>query len=309
MMKRMFWIYGIAAALLLGCSSEKKSAAQGERIREYAADLMNRSLYRQAVAVYQDYLARYDADETEQANIAFIVANTYFERLKDYQEALAYYLKIKHLYPESRVMDQVNKRIVACLERLDRSADAQQALDETVQADPAKVVRQRPGAVVARIGNRDITQGDLNFEIDQLPPAARDQFRSKDKKLEFLREFVATELLYDSAKRAGLDNDPQVQEGAFQSKKMLMVRRLIQDKVAGKIIITDSDVDLYYQAHKADYAEKDKNGQVLRQKTLAEVRQQVAEELYREKYQAAFQSLINQTMLAENVQFFENQVQ
>ena len=309
MMKRIFWIWGIVAALVLGCSSDKKSAAQGERTREYAADLMNRSLYRQAVAVYQDYLAQYDVDETEQANIAFIIANTYFERIKDYQEALAYYLKIKHLYPESKVMDQVNKRIVACLERMDRSTDAQQALDETVQADPAKVVRRRPGAVVARIGNRDITQGDLNFELDQLPPAARDQFRSKGKKIEFLREYVATELLYDSAKRAGLDNDPQVQEGAFQSRKMLMVRRLIQDKVAAKIAITESDVNLYYQAHKAEYAEKDKAGQVLRQKPLDEVRQQVAEELYREKYQAVFQSLINQTMLAENVQFFENQVQ
>ncbi len=308
-MKKTALLIMIGLALMAGCSGGKKSAADGAQVREYAADLMNRALFKQAVAQYDRYLQDYDVDKTEQANITFIIANTYFDRLKYYDDALANYLKIKHLYPESKLMDQVNKRIIACLERLDRSNDAQQALDETVQADPSKVVRQRPGAVVARIGNRDITQGDLNFEIDQLPPAARDQFRSKDKKLEFLREFVATELLYDTAKRAALDNDAQVLEGAFQAKKMLMVRRLVQDKVAAKINIVESDVNLYYDAHKEDYAEKDKDGKVTREKPLAEVKQQVAQDLYRQKYQDAFQALINQTMLAEDVKFFEDQVQ
>jgi tetratricopeptide (TPR) repeat protein len=298
-----------SAMLLLACQGGKQNAADGASRRELAADLLNRSLFKQAIAEYEGYLDHYDVDETEQANITFIIANTYFDRLKLYDEALAHYLKIKHLYPESKVVEQVNKRIIACLERLDRSTDAQQALDEAVQADPAKVVKQRPGAVVAKIGNREITQGDLNFEIDQLPPTARDQFRSKDKKLEFLKEFVATELLYDTAKRAGLENDSQVVEGAFQAKKMLMVRRLVQDKIAAKINIAESDLDLYYQAHKDDYAEKDKDGKVTREKSLSEVRQQVAQDLYRQKYQDAFQSLMNQMTLAENVQFYENQVQ
>jgi len=309
MMKKLIGIVGVSAVLWLSCANGNRRGIEGEKVREYAADLMNRALYGQAVAEYERYLQDYSPDATEQANITFIIANAYFERLKNYQEALAYYLKIKHFYPESKLVDQVNKRIIACLERLDRSTDAQQALDETVQADPSKVVRKRPGAVVAKIGNREITQGDLNFEIDQLPPAARDQFRSHDKKLEFLREFVATELLYDTAKRAGLDNDAQVLEGAFQAKKMLMVRRLVQDKIAAKINIDEGDLDLYYQAHKEDYAEKDKDGKLTREKPLSEVKQQVAEDLYRQKYQNAFQSLISQTMLAEDVKFFEDQVQ
>ncbi len=307
-MKKIFTLLA-AIAVLTACQSGKKSAADGVRNREYAADLLNRSLFKQAIAQYEAYLAGYKVDETEQANITFIIANTYFDRLKLYDEALAHYLKIKHLYPDARVVEQVNKRIVACLERLDRSNDAQQALDESVLADPSKIVKQRPGAVVARIGNREITQGDLNFEIDQLPPTAREQFRSKEKKLEFLKEFVATELLYDTAKRAGLENDAQVVEGAFQSKKMLMVRRLMQDKIAAKINIAEYDLDLYYQAHKEDYAEKDKDGNISREKPLAEVKQQVAQDLYRQKYQDAFQSLMTQMTLAENVQFFEHQVQ
>ena len=129
----------IGIALCTACSTGKKNAVDGAKVREYAADLMNRALFKQAVNEYERYLNDYSVDETEQANITFIVANTYFDRLKNYEEALAAYLKIKHLYPESKLIEQVNKRIIACLERLDRSTDAQQALDETVQADPAKV--------------------------------------------------------------------------------------------------------------------------------------------------------------------------
>ncbi len=306
------WLYFLPLALLVfwaGCNQSNKPSIAAEKVREYAGDLINRGLYLQAIRQYEDYVRDYRPNATETANIYYQIGNLYFDRVKDYQSAMAYYLKIKHFYPESSVLSEVNKKIVACLERLDRSADAQQALGETVALDPTQVPKKRPGAIVARIGNREITQGDLNFEIDQLPPSVRDQFRSKDKKLEFLREYVATELLYDTAKRAGLDNDPQVVEGAFQAKKMLMVRRLLQDKVADRININDGDLELYYQAHKSEYAEKDNEGKVTREKPLSEVRQQVAQDLYRHKYQQAYQELIQRMMMAEDVRFFDDQVQ
>ncbi len=303
----LIWV--IAIACLLGCSDGKKPALDGDKVREYAGDLINRSLFKQAIEQYQYYLNEYDIDAREQANVNYIIANTYFDRLRDYENALAFYLKIKHLYPESSLIEDVNKRIIACLERLERSTDAQQALDETVQADQSQVVKKRPGEVVARIGSREITQGDLDFEIDQLPPTVREQFRSRDKKLEFLREFVASELLYDTAKRAELDKDAEVIEGAFQAKKMLMVRKLLQERVAGKVDITNDDIGLYYDAHKDDYAEKDKDGKVVREKPLSEVQQQVTQDLYRKKYQDAYQALIERMILAEGVQFFEAKVQ
>ena len=291
------------------CDKQKKYTADGDKVREYAGDLINRDLYSQAIEQYSHYLNDYDIETRERANINYIIANTYFDRVKDYQNALAYYLKIKHLYPESSLMDEVNKRIIACLERLEKTEDAQQALDEAVQLDKDKVKKKRPGAIVARIGKRDITQGDIDFEIDQLPPSVRDQFNSKDRKLEFLREYVATELLYDTAKRAGFDKDPDVIEGAFQSKKMIMVRKLLQDRVAAKVDIEESDLELYYDAHKDDYAEKNEDGTIKRQKSLSEVKQQVAQDLSRKKYQDAYLALIEKMILAEDVKFFENKVQ
>ena len=302
----------IGAALLLaflaGCSSGKRPAAEAEKVREFAADLTNRSLYSQAIREYEKCLREYDLDETASANLHYAIGNIYFERLRNYAEALTWYLKVKHFYPQSPVIPEINKKIVACLERLDRSADARQALDETVQLDPSQVQKSRPGAVVARIGSREITLGDLNFEIDQLPPSAREQFRNQETKLQFLREYIATELLYDTAKRAGLDNDQQVVDGAFQAKKALMVRRLMQDKVADRISVDQGDIDNYYKAHKEEYAEKDDKGKVIREKPFDEVRQQVAQDLYRQKYQLAFQELISGMMQSEGVQFFDDQV-
>lgn len=295
--------------MVMNCQNNQAPSVDGDKLREYAGDLINRSLYKQAIEVYKDYLAQYKVDKKEQANVTYIIADLYFERLNDYESALAYFLKIKHLYPESSLIDETNQKIVACRERMGDTADAKQTLDEAVALDPDAVQKKRPGEVVARIGKREITQGDLDFEMRKLPPSVRNQLTGKEQKLQFLREYVATELLYDTAKRAGFDKDPEVLEGAFQAKKALMVQRLLQDRVADKTEIEANDVELYYQAYKENYAEKDDEGNIVRQKPLDEVQEQVIQDLTRQKYQDAYQGLIEKMILAEDVQFYENRIQ
>ncbi|MBN1466021.1 hypothetical protein JXA02_09680 [candidate division KSB1 bacterium] len=294
---------------LLSCQRQSGPSLDGDKLREYAGDLVNRSLFARAIEVYDDYLRDYKVDETEQANVNYIIADLYFERLHDYEAALAYYLKVKHFYPQSSLMDETNKKIVACLERLGSSADAQQAAAEAVQLDPSKVTKKRPGEVVARIGEREITQGDLDFEIGKLPPSVRDQFETPEQKLLFLREYVATELLFDTAQRAGFDKDPEVVEGAFQAKKSLMVQKLLADRVAANTQIEESDLELYYQAHKDEFVEKDEDGTVIGELSLDQARQQVAQQLTRKKYMDTYQAMIEKMLLTENVQFYESRIQ
>jgi len=279
-----------------------------DKVREYANALYNRQLYEQAVSEYNRYLTDYPINEKEQANVNYIIGDIYFERIRNYGNALAYYEKVKHLYPESSLQDEVNKQIVACLERLEQSADAAQVLKETTSLDESQGVKSRPGAVVARIGSREITMGDLNFELSQMPESVRDQFKSKESKIEFLKEYIATELLYDSAKREGLDSDDDVIEGAFQAKKALMVRKLLQKRVAEKVDIQPSDVELYYKANKDKYVEKDDDGNVTGEKSFDEVQQQVAQDLFRERYGEAYGELMQRMMTAEDVQIFDDRV-
>lgn len=303
-------IGGIAATLSFtgGCSHQGGTGVKPEVAREFANTLYNEQLYEQAVREYTHYLSTYSIDDKERANINFIIAGIYFERLQDYHNALANYLKVKHVFPGSPLVDEANKQIVACLERLERSADAQQALAESAALDPTEIPKKRPGAVVARIGNREITQGDLDFEISQLPPYMQSEFQDREKKLEFLKGYIATELLYDTAKRKGLDQDKDVIAGTFQAKRGLMVNKLVQEEIAQKIELDEETLQLYFQAHKEHYAVRDDDGNIIEEKLYQDVREQVAKDYSQEKFQENYESLVQRMMKAEETQIFERAI-
>jgi hypothetical protein len=296
------------AAAFAGCSG-KGSGAEGEKIREYANALYNRELYGQAVREYENYLGAYKVSDEQKSNITFTVANIYFERLHDYENALAAYLRIKHVYPDKKLETRVDQQIVACLERLNRSSDAKQALDEATALDPSKIQSARPGKVIARIGSRPITNGDLDFQLGQLPDYMRDQFRDKKQKLDFLRNYIATELFYDAAKRKGLERDKDVVEGAFQAQKNLMVQKYLQDEIAPQIKVSADDLRLYYRANLDRYAEKDARGKTKKQKSFEESQKQVQDDCIREKQQQAVQQLLGRMMTAEKVDVYDDLVE
>lgn len=312
-MKRFNFIQLIFFVLFLilisGCGNRKSATTDGEKVRAYANALYNRELYAQAVQEYQRYLDLGSPDPDQAANVVFMMGNIYFERLHEYDNALAQYLKIKHLFPESSLQAQVDKQVVACLERLHRSTDAKQALEESTFLDKNQIQESRPGDVVASIGDRKITMGDLNYHISQLPEYIQSQMKSKEAKAEYLKQFVATELFFDAAKRQQLNQNKDVIEGAFQAKKGLMVQKYLEQEIASQVQITPDDVSLYYDAHKDRYVEKDDKGNVKRQKPLQEVQNQVAQDLGTERQQKALDALLGRMMATENVQIYSDLVQ
>ncbi|MBN2030340.1 hypothetical protein JW824_08855 [bacterium] len=315
MVKQKFirsWFLWIALFVIFfiffGCSNTRQPSVDGEKVREYANALYNRELYDQAIREYQRYLDLYDVDKAQCANINFIIGNIYFDRLNDYENAMAYYLKVKHIYPESDVLPQVDKRVVTCLERLQRTADAKQALDEATALEPESIVQPQPGTVIAKIGDREITSGDLEYAIGQLPEYLRSQFEDKQGKINFLQQYIANELFYDAAKREELDLDKDVIDGAFQAKKSLMVQKYLEEQIASQIQISADDVDLYYKANKEKYTEKDEGGDIIRQKPFEEVQQEVAEDLALEKQQKALDALLQRMMTAEKVEIYDDLV-
>ncbi len=113
--------------------------------------------------------------------------------------------------------------------------------------------------VVARIGDRLITLGDLEVRLEQEPVVVKSQFASIQKRKDYLAKMVQFEVLVLEAQRQGLDKDPEVVETLRQA----MVRRYLQDEVkdddAGKAI-PDADLKAYYDAnaqvfHKPDQVE------------------------------------------------------
>jgi len=305
--KKTVWLL-FALVVTIGCQQNSEPKFDDSQIRDYANALYNRELYHQAVEEYNRYLDEYDLKSSEAANINYIIGDIYFDRIRDYESALAYYLKIKHLYPESDLLEEVNKKMVVCLERLQRSADAQQVLEESAALDPSQAKESRPGEVVAKIGKREITTGDLEYEINKLPPYVRAQLSNKSKKVDFLKQYIATELLYDTAKRKGLDSDKEVIEGTFQAKKNLMVQKLLQEEVSQQVNVDESDLELYYKAHKEKYAKKDDEGNIEDMRPLEEVRSQVMQDLIQEKQQQAYDRLVQRMMRAEAVEIYEDKL-
>jgi tetratricopeptide (TPR) repeat protein len=296
----------LLVVLAFGCQkSDSQPAADVGKLRDYANALYNRQLYQQAAQEYNTILSDYQHDDSEAARLNYAIGNIYFERIRDYENALSYYLKIKHLYADSDLISEVNKKIVECLERLQRSVDAQQALDEATMLEPTQVKKSRPGAVVAKIGKRTITTGDLDFEISQLPPFMKSQLGEKSKKIDFLKQYIATELLYDSAKRKSLENDKSVIESTFQAKKNFMVQKLLEEEISKAVEIDESDVKLYYKAHRDKYSEKDDEGKVTGVKPFADVQRTVMQDLIRERQSEEYEKLIQRLMRAEAVQIYE----
>ena len=309
-MNRIYMALLIVVGLLtLRCNKAQQPIMPKQTAREYANELYNRELFKQSADAYIYYLKNYRLDDKEQANISYTIGDIFFERLHDYENAMAYYIRAKYFNPSNDLKRSINQKIIACQERLGKPEDAQQTLQEATSIEPGQIKKKRPGAVVAIIGTRQITQGDIDFELSQLPQSIREQYRSKDKKLEFLKQYILTELLYDSAKRKGLDKDSDVMEAAFQAKKQLMVQKLLQQEIEQKVKIDPEDLQLYYKANKDKYVEKDKKGNVIRQLSFAEVQKRVAQDLARERQQQVYEELAQKLMKAEGVKIYEDKLQ
>lgn len=308
MSKKCFMlVIAIAGLMVLACQRSGQNVSADD-VRDFANALYNRELFKQSIAEYERYLNNYKLSKKEQANVSLLIGNIYFERLKDYENAMAYYLRIKQLYHDTEIEDEANKRIVECLERLQRSTDAQQALEEATFLNPSQAEQKRPGEVVAVIGKQEITTGDLDYEMKRLPPYMLEQIKDHSQKVEFLKQYIATELLYNAARRKGLDRDPEVTEVAFQAKKHKMVEKLLQEELSQNIDFQEDDLRTYYRANISKYTTAADSTSAPRQKSFEEVRDQVTQDYIRAKQSGAYNRLIDRMMRAEGVTIFEDKI-
>ena len=88
-----------------------------------------------------------------------------------------------------------------------------------------------------------------------------------------------------------------------------MAEKILQSELKNEVNIKPEDVELFYLAHKDRYVEKNDKGEVTRQKELAEVQQQVAQDLSMDRQQQAYQKLADRLMKAENVKIYDNRIQ
>ncbi len=131
-------------------------------------------------------------------------------------------------------------------------AEAQKAnpsLENVPRAAPSakdsQLTAEQKAVVLAKIGDRSITLGELEARLQQEPPVVRSQFASVQKRKDYLQKLVQFEVLVAEAQRRGLDRDPDVVEALKQA----MVRRYLQDEVKDDVkpeSIPEADLKAYY---------------------------------------------------------------
>ncbi len=239
-----------------GSHQGNMSGMRGELRRDLAGKLLSAGLTEKALEQYQLYLSETDLSAQRRANMAFTIGKLYME-MGRYEDALNWLFRVEMLDPKSELAPEVGSKIVACLERLGRYAQAQYSLDARSSPDERKVDEFKDQQIVARIGKQTISLEELDQAIDAMPEWMRQSMNDPSRKEAFLQQYVAEELLYRKAKKLEFDQDPLVRRQAEQALRQLLVQKVLEQEIQDRVKISPEDVELYYRANKINYQEKE----------------------------------------------------
>ncbi len=257
----------------------KRRGIYGEDRRELAGKLLSAGLKGKAIEQYERYLSETDLPADRRARIAYTLGTLSMDE-GNYEDALSWLYQVEMLDPKTELAPEVGSKIVACLERLGRSAQAQYSLEARSSLDKDHGDEFKGKQVVAKIGKDAITLSELDEAIEAMPEWMRPPAGDPAKKEAFLEQYVAQELLYRKAKRLEIDKDPSIRKQAERALRQLMIQKVLEDELKDKVKVSEDDVELYYQAHRDRYREKEAfRIRMLKvgKKQLPEVQQALAE--------------------------------
>jgi len=315
-----------AANLLINSGNQglpAKNAASSlspEQVKQLATKLASRNLYTRAAKVWQDYLSADKLSDAEHAKTLFQIG-TLLEKAGSFAEAIEYYYRSETVAKLDELEPQINSHVKNCFEKKGKFSALRYELMDRTSFEKSSSAGSK---IVAEIGVEKITEAELDALIEttidnQLAPMAAfmtdDQLNEQKKKMllqyknptakgQFLQSWVMQEIMYRQALEDELASEPKVKSFIDELTRSALSQQLINQQLAGKVNITETDLQTYYQANKEKFVEpanqEDPNS-VERQKTFDEVREQIASELVSRKSQDIQQSFIKQLMDKYNV--------
>jgi peptidyl-prolyl cis-trans isomerase C len=106
------------------------------------------------------------------------------------------------------------------------------------------------GALVARVGQVELREDDVQRAMARDPGASPERFQSPAARLELIDGLIRFELLAQAADRAGFTKDPD----AIQALRQIAVTKLVNSTlgaVASPEVVTKADVEREYAARQA----------------------------------------------------------
>ncbi len=112
---------------------------------------------------------------------------------------------------------------------------------------------EQKSGYVAKVGSTTITQEDVSREMKALPEQIQKIFEGPEGTERFVNELVKKEILYQEAKKKGLDKSPDYQKKVEDFKKLTLISQLLEKEIEEKVKVSDKDVKDYYETHKKDF--------------------------------------------------------
>jgi tetratricopeptide (TPR) repeat protein len=256
----------------------------------------------QSTSLYEEYLAGADQESAKgRAEIAYSLAKTYLE-IGEFERALRWFYEAESLGGVASA--DLGPKIVHTLERLGKYHAAQAALEARSQLGADQVQRAADDPVVGRIGEEKIYRSEFIRALDDLPPEIAQSFRQPGAQQEYLKKFVADELLWRKAKKLETDEEPEVLRQHALMLKQLTIAKFVEEEIVGKIDVAEDDLQNFFEANRSRYEEPATEGKNSSPKELAEVRSAVERDYRLGKIQGAYQAVIDAEMLASDVELF-----
>jgi len=219
---------------------------------DYANTLLAKGLQFEAASVFEKYIETANASKQEIAKVCYRLGSIYMD-LYEYEQALVFFYRSEMLDKDTDFTEEMNQKIVEALENLGLSSQAQYELAK--RASLGDDTSTKRGEVVARIGKRDITQTEIDRALAAVPEWMRKQLEQGPQRLEFIRNYVATEVLYEKEKRLGIDKKAEIREALENTKKQLIVQNYLSKEIEQKLKFDPQDIENYYKANKDKYTE------------------------------------------------------
>lgn len=266
-----------AANLVTTLFAGKRPAAptaQGltpDQIKELAAKLAQRNLYRQSAAAWQEYLTAAPLSDTDRAKALF-QAGTSLENAGQYAEAVECYYRSEMTAPAAELGPQINAHVKDCLARLGKFSALRYELMDRTSLKPSATAG---GKIVAEIGTEKITEADLDAQIERAidlqlasvrPFVTSEQINEQKKKMleqyrtpqarqQFVESWLAQEALYRQALDEGVSDKPETKRVLEDVTREVLSQQMMNERLASRIHLTDADLQTYYAANKAQYVE------------------------------------------------------
>ena len=179
----------LSSLTLLAISCQKGAVTiNADQTKKLAGELRDNKLFLAAIEEYRRLLVNGNLSDPEKGNVSYLIGKIYFDDIKDYENAAAYFVRAKEYDPNGSYISEASQNLVASLEKIGHLIDAKRELNQAANLDKPSSV---PGDVpVAKIGTTTIWRSEIERRIQALPEEAQKQLMSPEARKNFTRQYV-----------------------------------------------------------------------------------------------------------------------